>query len=74
MFLVPITETSSAFDLLKEKFRMMYDQKEWSLYSQNGDTFHLKLQAMMTLAELLDPGLQLSRGAGPCCHLDASHL
>ena len=34
MFLIPITGTYSALDLLRDKILMNSDQKEYSIYSQ----------------------------------------
>ena len=36
-FFIPITGTSSAFDLLRDKIWKVFDQKDWSLYSQKSD-------------------------------------
>ena len=36
-FMVPITGTSSALHLLRDKIWMIYDQREWGLYNQKSD-------------------------------------
>ena len=49
----PITETFSALDLRRDKIQMIF------IYPEEWNSVHFELEAVMTLAKLLDAGLQL---------------
>ena len=70
-----ITETSSALTPLTDKIWMIYDQKDWCLYSQRSAIlFTLNRMFWWHLLNCWMLGCYYHEMCEMCCHFDASHL